>query len=544
MAASKSTIVIGHRNPDNDAICAAVGYAYLKNVLDPNGNYIACRQGSLPDETAWVLERMGVPVPPYISHIHSRVTDAMTTDVISVKSDDIMLVAGRKMREHNIRALVVVDERGKYAGIVTMRRLSEIYIEEVDMVDTYETELKLGNIAKACGGRIVLGDPEKVLEGHLRVAASEPETFRALISEGDTVVMGDRKRSQLIACEEKVACLILAVGAQPSSEIVELAEKNGTAIICADQDTYTVTRLTTLSRVISDCMETDALVFEPEMLLSEAMPDLLHSHQREGVIVDDDGYCVGIITRTDIASIPRRRVVLVDHNERSQSLPGIEEAEVVEIVDHHRVGDIQTSAPIKFLLLPWGSSATIVANQFKVMGVEMPRSIAGVLLSAVLTDTVLLKSPTTTDTDRSIAAWLGTILDIDPIEFGIDLFHRRGDDSKLDIATFVTSDSKEFDIADKKVLIGQHETANMDASMARSGEVQAYIEALQEERGYDMVLFLLTDIINVGSRFFAAGNKRMVEKAFGIDLSNGSVWVDGILSRKKQVVTRLMNREN
>lgn len=544
LAASKSTIVIGHRNPDNDAICAAVGYAYLKNALDPDGNYIACRQGKLPDETAWILERMGIEIPQYVSHIHSRVMDAMTSDVISVRADDILLNAGRKMREHNIRALVVVDGDGKYVGIVTMRRLSETYIEEVDMVDTYATELKLGNIARACGGKIVLGDPNKVLEGHLRVAASEPETFRALIAEGDTVVMGDRKRSQIIACEEKVACLILAVGAQPSQEIIDLAKKNGTAIICADQDTYTVTRLATLSRVISDYIETDALVFDPEMLLSEAVPELLHSHQREGVIVNEEGYCVGIITRTDIASIPRRRVILVDHNERSQSLPGIEEAEVLEIVDHHRLGDIQTTAPIRFLLLPWGSSATIVAKQFRAQNVEMPRSIAGVLLSAVLTDTVLLKSPTTTDIDREVAAWLGNILGVDPIEFGIELFQRRGDDAKLDISTFITSDSKEFDIADKKVLIAQHETANIKSAMQREEEIQTYLDELHCKFGYDTVLFLLTDIVNVGSRFFASGDKRMIERAFGIDLSKGSVWVDDILSRKKQVVTRLMNRES
>ncbi len=543
MAASRSTIVIGHRNPDNDSICAAVGYAYLKNQLDPDGNYVACRQGPLPDETAWILERMGVPVPQYVTHIHSRAMDAMTPDVISVRSDDILLNAGRKMREHGIRALVVVDPDGKYAGIVTMRSLSEIYIDEVDMVDTYKSRLKLGNIAKACGGRIVLGDPEKVLDGHLRVAASEPETFRALISEGDTVVMGDRKRSQLIACEEKVACLVLAVGAQPSKEIVDLARQNGTAIICADQDTYTVTRLTTLSRVIGDCIETDALVFDPETLLADVVPELLHSHQREGVVVDEDGYCLGIITRSDIASIPRRRVALVDHNERAQSLPGIEEADVVDIVDHHRVGDIQTSGPIQFLLLPWGSSATIVADQYRVHRVQMPRAIAGVLLSAVLTDTVLMKSPTTTDMDRDVASWLGKILDVDPIEFGIELFHRKGDDAKLDIETFVGGDAKEYEIADKKVLVAQHETANMEVAMSRTDEIQAHIEELGRKLGYDTVLFLLTDIVNVGSRFFVAGDARMVERAFGIDLSEGPVWVGNILSRKKQVITRLMGRE-
>ena len=542
MEKQKNVIVIGHRNPDNDAICAAVGYAYLKHKLDPSTNYVAGRQGPLPDETKWILERMGIASPRYVPHAFSRVCDAMSTDVIKCRHDDILLNAGRKMREHNIRALVVTDDEGKYKGIVTMRRLSEIYIDDIDMVDSYESKLRLGDIALACGGRIVVGNPDRVLNGHLRVAAAEPETFRLLISPGDTVVMGDRVRSQRIAVESKVGCMIMAVGAEPDEEIVELARQNDVAIICAEQDTYTVTRMATLSQSIDDYIETDAALLDSEALLSEIVPDLLRSHQREGIVLDDYGYCIGIITRTDVAKLPRRQLILVDHNERAQSLPGVSEADVLEIIDHHRVGDIQTSGPIKFLLLPWGSSSTIVADQFRANHVDMPSSIAGVLLSAILTDTVLLKSPTTTDIDREIAQWLGGILEVDPIEFGIELYHRRGDEGQLPVNTMVTSDSKEFVIDDKRVLIAQHETADMQAAMQRADEIQEYVCELQTNSGYDIVLFMLTDIINVGSQFFAAGNTRMVERVFGISLQNGSVWVSDVISRKKQVVASLMNR--
>ncbi|MGI6217714.1 MAG: putative manganese-dependent inorganic diphosphatase [Coriobacteriales bacterium] len=542
MPTPNTTIVVGHRNPDNDAICAAVAYADLKQRLDPDVHYVPCRLGPLPDETEWILDRMGVPAPRLISHVHSRVRDAMSRDVISVQEDDIMLNAGRKMRDHDIRALVVNDAKGKYVGIVTVRKISELYIEDIDMVDTYETQTKLGDLAEAIGGRIVIGDPDTMLCGHLRVAASEPETFRGIISEGDIVVMGDRYRSQRIAIESHVSCMVLAVGAEPDEEIIELARQNGVALVCAKQDTYTVTRLATLAQPIRNYVETDPLVLDPDAILREVIPDILHSHQREGVVVDEDGKCIGIITRTDIAVLPRRKVILVDHNEKAQSVPGIDDAEILEIVDHHRVGDIQTATPIKFISLPWGSSSTIVADQYRENGVEVPREMAGVMLSAVLTDTVLLKSPTTTDFDRDVAKWLGSILDVDPIEFGIELFHRRGSEKDLSIDTMVTSDSKEFEIGDKRILIAQHETADFEEVMKRSGEIQDFIEKLQVNSNYDLVLFMLTDIINPGSQFFCAGNARIVERAFGIDLGKGSVWLDGILSRKKQVVTRLLRQ--
>jgi len=543
MSGTNPTIVVGHRNPDNDAICAAIGYAHLKNILDPEGCYTAFRLGPLPDETRWILDRTGIAKPPRISHVFARVGDAMTKSVISVGEYDIMLNAGRKMREHNIRSIIVNGEDGKFRGIISDRRFAELHIDEMDVVDTEKTKLKLGNIARACNGRIVIGDPEQKLDGHLRVAAAEPETFRSLISEGDIVVMGDRYRSQRIACEERIGCLVLAVGAQPDEEILTMARENGVSIICAEQDTYTVTRLATLAQTVTRYMDADPLVLKPDTILKDVIPDILHAPQRAAAVVDDDGVCIGIISRTDIAVLPRRRVILVDHNERAQSVPGIDDAEVVEIVDHHRVGDIQTSGPIRFLSLPWGSSATIVAEQYRVHGIDVPEDIACVLLSAIMTDTVLLKSPTTTDIDRKVAARLGEIIGTDPVEFGIKLFNRRGDDLELPVETIVRADSKEFEFGDKRFLIAQHETVDLQRSLGRLDEIREYIEDVREREGFDVVLLMLTDIINAGSQFIAAGSTKSVERAFGIDLSQGSAWVPGVLSRKKQVVTRLLRHQ-
>ncbi|MGI6221397.1 MAG: putative manganese-dependent inorganic diphosphatase [Coriobacteriales bacterium] len=543
MHGKNPVVVVGHRNPDNDAICSAIGYAHLKNQLDPEGDYVAYRQGPLPDETRWMLERTGIAVPPLISHVRARVGDAMTRSVISVGEHDIMLNAGRKMREHNIRSIIVNGEDGKFRGIVSDRRFAELHIDEMDVVDTVKTKLKLGNVARACNGRIVLGDPEQKLDGHLRVAAAEPDTFRRLISPGDIVVMGDRYRTQRIAVNECIGCLVLAVGAQPDDEILEIAQRNGVSIICAEQDTFTVTRLATLAQTVTRYVDSNPLVLKPDVILSDVIPDILHAPQRAAAVVDDDGVCIGIISRTDIAVLPRRHVILVDHNERAQSVPGIDEAEVVEIVDHHRVGDIQTASPIRFLSLPWGSSATIVAEQYRIHGVDVPEGIARLLLSAIMTDTVLLKSPTTTDVDRSVAARLGEAIGCDPLEFGIELFNRRGDDLTLSMEAIVEGDSKEFLFGEKRFLISQHETVDLRRMLERSDEIAAYVEELRERGHYDVVLLMVTDIINAGSQLFAAGSLKLVERAFDIDLSRGNAWAPGILSRKKQVVSRLMHQQ-
>ncbi len=450
-------IVVGHKNPDNDSISAAVGYAYLKNELarrkadgdaDAPAPYVPMRLGPLPPESAWVLQENGIAAPELISHVRARVSDVMTPNPISVTRSATLLEAGRLLRQHNVRGLVVTNEDGTYHGLITTRMIAERYIAATD----------------------------------------------ALESNGE---------SKQAVADDLVA---------------------------------------SLNQKVEDITETDVLVLDKDGLLGEAVEDLLASALREAVVLDERGVAVGIVTRSDVAVRPKRKVVLVDHNETRQAVNGIEEAEVTEIIDHHRIADVSTANPILFLNLPVGSTATIVAREFERNNVEIPASIAAVLLSAVLTDTVILKSPTATDVDRDIVKRLAAIAGVDPTEFGLAVFKQRGGEANLPIEKFVCADSKEFQAGDATVLIAQHETVDLAGAMEREEEARELMRRLREDNGYEFVLLMVTDIIAEGSQFLCEGNCRIVERVFDIDcLEQGGTWMPGILSRKKQVAAKILS---
>jgi manganese-dependent inorganic pyrophosphatase len=287
-------------------------------------------------------------------------------------------------------------------------------------------------------------------------------------------------------------------------------------------------------------METDLFTVEPDTLLSEASEDLFASPQREAPVVDADGRLVGLLTRTNVARATRRRVILVDHNEIAQSADGVEEASVIEIVDHHRIGDVQTAAPIAFIGMPVGATATIVATRFRELGMDPPRHVAGLLLSAVLTDTVLLKSPTTTDMDREISDWLAQLLDIDPAQFAMDVFRARSTGAGFSAEDVVCRDMKEYRIRDERVAIAQIETVDGAEVLEHRAEIVAFMEELCRMRGFDTVVLMVTDVVREGSELLVVGRRRQVEKAFGTSFEGGSAWFDGMLSRKKQVAPRLV----
>lgn len=448
-------IVVGHKNPDNDSISSAVGYAHLKNELarreaqggEPAQVYVPARLGPLPPESTWVLEQNGIPAPEIVGHVHARVVDVMTPNPISISHDATLLAAGRLLRQHNVRALVVTNDDGTYRGLITTRMIAERYIAATDALEED-------------------GSNEMAVAGDL---------------------------------------------------IASLGQK------------------------VDDITETDVLVLDKEGLLKEAIEDLMASALREAVVLDDDGFAIGIVTRSDVAVRPKRKVVLVDHNETRQAANGIEEADVVEIVDHHRIADVMTANPIKFLNLPVGSTATIVAMEFRRHDVEIPPAIASVLLSAIMTDTVILKSPTATYVDREIVDYLAAIAGVDPVEFGLAVFKCRGGEGGMSVEKLVGADAKEFLIGDATVLIAQHETVDLPSVMKREQEIRYHMRQLRDDHGYEFVLLMVTDIMAEGSQFMCEGNRRIVNRVFGIECTGvGGTWMPGVLSRKKQVAARIL----
>jgi len=533
-------LVFGHRNPDNDSICSAVAYAHLKNLTDPDAVYVPARLGAVPNETAWVFERFGLKLPEQITHVRSRVRDVMTQDPVTVPANSTLRDTGARMREHGIRAVPVVDGEGVVLGLVSERVLAERYLDETEVGGFEARPVRVVQLVRALDGKLWAGDPDAQLTGKTLLGVLEPESTVAAISPGDTLIVGDRKRTQPAAVEAGVGALVVTEGAQVTPEVLELAAAHGTAVISTAHGAYAAARLVTLAHTASEIMDPDVLTLGPETLLSEAAEELLGSAHRAGVVVDDAGRAIGIVTRTNLARRERRRVVLVDHNEASQSAEGVEDASVVEIVDHHRVGDIQTTGPILFLNLPVGATATIVARRYEDLGVEVPRAIAGVLLAAVLTDTVLLKSPTTTDVDRTMVERLSAVVGEDPMVFGMEVFKAKSAGQAFDASRVVSADLKEYRAGDLRCAIGQYETVDLDGLMEHIDEIGEAMEATRQRNGYDVVVLMLTDIVKEGSAITASGSTRVVERALDISLAEGPAWMPGVLSRKKQVAARLV----
>lgn len=447
-------IVVGHKNPDNDAICSAVGYAWLKNEITRLAaeegieypTYMAARLGPMPPETVGVFEKWGVETPPVVNNLHARVSDVMTADPLCIGAEGKIIDAGRVLRKHNIQALVVTNEDGTYRGLISTRMIAERYIAATDVLEQGASEMAVA--------------------------------------------------SDLIA---------------------------------------------SLDQTVGSIMESDILTLDAEDRLDEAAADLMNQPLREAVVLDEGNRPIGIVTRSDIAVHPHRKVILVDHNEIRQAANGIEDAEVVEIIDHHRIADVSTVNPIKFVNMPVGSSATIVTLEFERHKITPPKPIAAVLLSAIMTDTVLLKSPTATWTDERVVQYLAGILETDPMEFGMEVFSFRGGDDDMPIDDLVSADSKEFALGDGTVLIAQHETANLGAVMEREDEMRTYMKSLIANHGYEFVLLMVTDIIAEGSQFLVEGTHRTIDRAFDIESDvAGGVWMPGILSRKKQVASRIL----
>ncbi|MEA5075401.1 MAG: putative manganese-dependent inorganic diphosphatase, partial [Coriobacteriia bacterium] len=401
--------------------------------------------------------------------------------------------------------------------------------------------MTVGEIAEVVGGRILYGDRSTTLTGHVVIGAMEPDTMVASLHPGDTLIVGDRLRTQPLALEAGAACLIVTGGFEPDDYVLELARAKGAALVSSPHDTYATARLVNLGHSVGGVMDPTPLLVDPDALLAEVAEDLIDSPHREAIVVDQDSRLLGILTRSNLARGVRRKVILLDHNEASQSALGIEEAAVVEIVDHHRVGDIQTTSPIMFLNLPVGSTATIVAERYRELGVTPPEAMAGVLLSAVLTDTVLLKSPTTTDVDRAVAQRLADQLGLDAIGFGLEMFRARAAQTGFSAADAVSRDLKEYRSGDLAIGVAQVETVDADEYRDRADELASALEQFRLSRGLDLAMLLVTDVVKEGSEVFAAGKVRIAERSLGIDLSAGSAWMDGVLSRKKQVASRLLD---
>ena len=531
--------VTGHRNPDTDSIASAIGYAELKQRLDPGNEYVAVRLGELNAQTRWVVERSGARGPDFLAHIMLRVRDVMRTRFPVAKHDEPVREAGLTMAREGLDLVPIVDCDGVLAGVMTERALAQRYIRESrETSSLVDAPTAVHSIVDVLQGELIAGD-DKEIAGRVWVHAMDVAS-PSRIADRDVVVVGNRPDAQRLAIELGAALLVTSNGTRPSDEILGLARKHGTTIVSSPLDTYVSSRMITLAAPCRALMDNDPLTVGPDDLVADISDRIKEIDYRAAVVVNASRRPVGLVTRSDLVAPEPRRVLLVDHAEQAQSVPGVEQAEIVEILDHHHIGSIETKVPVTATFDPVGSTATLVIERFRQNGMEPCRPTATMLVGAILSDTVILNSPTTTERDRAAVEYLERMLALDATEFGREMFETTSDVSHVPADEIISRDAKEYELAaGQKICIAQIETVGKTL-VERIDELLDAMRAAQERNGYALFVLMITDILTKGSKLLVSGDEGRVERIFGRPTKDGAIDLPGVMSRKKQVAPKLL----
>jgi manganese-dependent inorganic pyrophosphatase len=530
--------VTGHRNPDTDSIASAIGYAELQGRLDPRNEYVPVRLGECNAQTRWVLERSGASEPQLLPHVMLRACDVMSTSFPLAGEDEPIRSAGLSMARAGLELVPVVDGEGALTGLVTERALAHRYIRESRDTSTLEeAPTRVGAVVDVLQGRLVAGK-DTVLAGRVWVQAMDP-TAPSGIADGDVVVTGNRADAQRRAIELGAALVVLSNDSEPSEEALALARERGTAVVISPLDTYVSGRMITLAAPCRAFMEQDPLTVTREDLVDDVSEQIKESHYGAAVVVDADRRPVGLVTRSNLVSPARRRVILVDHAEAGQSVAGVERAEIVEILDHHHIGSIETRIPVKATFDPVGSTSTLVIERFRQAGMEPSRATAALLLGAILSDTVILNSPTTTERDRSVVEYLERVLALDAAELGREMFEATSDVSAVSADEIIRRDAKLYHVRSGQISIAQIEVVGR-ALDERKGELLEALAQARESQGLHLYALMVTDVLSKGTDLLVAGDTTGAARAFGAAPSDGEIELPGVMSRKKEVAPKLL----
>jgi manganese-dependent inorganic pyrophosphatase len=532
--------VTGHRNPDTDTIASAIAYAEYKNLVDPENDYASARLGEVNTQTEWALKRSGAESPKLLPHIMLRVKDVMHTDLLTAHKDDPLRNVGLAMSKRNIGQVPIVDDDGSLIGLVTERDLARMYIRESRGASTFaDSPVYVGAMVEVLEGELLVGEEDREYSGNLWVISMSVDSMGQSMQPGDVVVMGDRPKGQRRAIELGAGVLVVSNGVRPDDEVLEMAREKGTTVILSPLDSYVTSRLIQLSVPCWEVMSVNPLTVDPDDLTTEITESVMEVHYRAAIAVDHNKVPLGVVSRTDLLNPKPRRVLLVDHAETGQSVKGVEKAQVVEILDHHHVGDIETTTPIPAVFDPVGSTATLIVERFKASGLRPERSTATMLLAAVLSDTVVLNSPTTTDRDREVVRYLEEMLDVDAEVFGMEMFEASSDVSDVSAEEIVNRDAKEYGTTSGKMSVSQVETVGTGL-LERKDDLLDALEDLRAKNGYIFSALMVTDIIEGGTELLCAGDCAPVERAFDERTEDGVIDLPGVMSRKKQVAPKLL----
>ena len=542
---SKKVWVVGHKNPDTDSICAAISYAYLKNQSGDKKTYVAKRAGAVNEETRYVLERFGVEEPPLVSYAGAQIKDINIRKTAGVSNQISLKRAWELMKKLEVVTLPVTNQFGKLEGVIVTKDIATSYMDVLDNCVLSKARTQYKTIAETIDGEVYAGNEHAhFVRGKVVIATSNPEYMADYIEDDDLVILGDREEAQMQAIWSNASCIIIGGGLEVAEEVKKLAEKRDCVIITTPFDTFSVARLINQSMPIKQYMTRRELVtFDIDDYVDDVKDVMSRVRHRDFPVLGSNGNYVGMISRRNLMNMQKKQIILVDHNEKSQAVDGIGEAEILEIIDHHRLGTIQTMSPVFFRNQPLGCTATIIYQMYQEQRVEIPKEIAGLLLSAIISDTLMFRSPTCTPLDKSVAKRLAEIADVDIEDHAKKMFRAGSDFKNKTTEEIFYQDFKIFHTEDCDFGVAQISAMSGEELEQIGEQLRPFLPQVLGEKRLNMVYVMLTDILEESSKIIFAGEDagKILAHAFKKQEDADGILLDGIISRKKQMIPTLMN---
>ncbi|MCG4603886.1 putative manganese-dependent inorganic diphosphatase [Faecalibacterium prausnitzii] len=538
-------VVIGHRNPDTDSICSAIAYAELKNrtstlVCEPR------RAGKMNQETEFVLKKFGVTPPRMCTDVNPKIRDVDYREMPGIPGSTSLRRAWKIMRDQQIDTLSITSADNELEGIITVKDLATANMDVFDTAVLAKSRTSYKNILETLNGTMVVGNADAVCTtGHIKIGTATPELLESSVEKGDIVILSNRYESQLCAIEKEASLIIICNGAKVGRTIQRIADETGVAIMTTPEDTYAAGKLISQCAPISYYMTRDNILkFTLVTPVADVLRVMAKVRHRYFPILDEDGKYCGMVSRRNVIALRKRRIILVDHNEATQAVEGFDQAEILEIIDHHRIGSLETSGPVYFRNQPVGCTATIITQMYDENGVDIPPQIAGLLLAAILSDTLAFRSPTCTPVDENTAKRLAKIAGVDIEEFSTEMFEAG---EKLDGKTpeeVFLQDFKVFMCGDIRFGVAQGSYMTRKNLQAAQALLQPYLEEARNKQNVEDLYMLLTDVPKEESVVICTGRYAAEVLSNGFEsrpAADGSWTLPGVVSRKKQFIPAMMS---
>lgn len=534
--------VVGHKNPDTDSICSAIAYAALKKELTGK-HYVARRAGRLNEETQYVLEYFGVEVPKLLSDLRIQVRDVDLRRAENLNGSVSIKTAWAQMKELNIKTLPI-GRNNKLEGLITVGDIARSYMDVYDSNILARSKTQYRNIASTIDGKIISGNEHSyVSKGKVAIAASSRQLMSDFVDEDDLVILGDRIEAQQLAIDINVSCMVVCGDARIPNEILKQAKEKEIVVIASPHDTFTVARLINQSIPVRQFMTKDELItFYPKDYVDDVKEVMARKKYRDFPVVDINGDFQGFISRRRLLNCRKKQVILVDHNEESQAVDGIEQADVLEIIDHHRLNSIQTIGPVVFRNQPVGCTATIIYQMYQEYNKPVNPVIAGLLCSAIISDTLLFRSPTCTLLDEDAAKELAEIAGINMEELAQAMFKAGSNLQGKSAEEICFLDFKQFTVNDTVFGVGQVNSMSAKELTEIKTQIESELDKIRQNHRLDMIFFMLTNIMTESSELLCVGPEAREKAISAFDLNGKSdtLYLKGVVSRKKQLVPAIV----